>query len=162
MGDCEANCSGFYQFFGLETTIQLQNGTNGQLVSELARISGKQISYSPTRPNELVNADYKKAVFWDVLEVLADRGTVQIAGRNFEKYRRLREVMLSDSRFSTCISNTPVTTYVNDLSGLTGLPLHITSGPPMGVINLKVKNVTLKELLDKVYDETGTRIEGLE
>lgn len=158
-GDCEAECSGFYQFFGLQTTIQLQNGTYGQLVSELARISGKQISYSPTRPNVLVSADYKKAVFWDVLDVLSDRGTVQIAGRDFKKYKRLRDVMLSDSRFSTCISNTPVTTYVADLSGLTGLPLHITDGPPMALINVRAKNVTLDELLDKVYEQTGTRIE---
>ncbi|HEU4767551.1 MAG TPA: hypothetical protein VFS77_09250 [Pyrinomonadaceae bacterium] len=162
MGDCDAECAGFYQFFGLETTLQLQNGTYPQLVAQLARISGKEIAYSPTRPDVLVNADYKKAVFWDVLEVLADRGKVQIAGRDFEKYRRLRSVMLSGSRFSTCIKNTPVTTYVNDLSGLTGLPLRITSGRPMTLINLKVQDVTLRELLDKVYEETGTRIEGID
>lgn len=157
-GDCYAECSGFYELFATETTVQMQNGTYPQLVAALAHISGRDITFSPNRPDALFNADYKRALLWDVLDMLSERGTVQIAGKDFEKLKRLRKALLSGTRISLCVGHTPVSTFVNDMASLTGLPLRITAGRPLAVVDIKLQEVTLDEILAKVSEQTGTKI----
>ena len=157
-GDCYAQCSGSYIFYGTEVTFQRQNSTYPQLVAELARISEKDLAFSPARRDTVLNLDYKRAVLWDILEILSDRGTVQIAGQDFEKLKRLRRTLLSGERISLCVGNTPVNTFVNDTASLTGLPLRITAGRPMATVDIKLQNVTLNEILVKVSEQTGTKI----
>ena len=157
-GDCYAECSGFYELFSTETTVQLQNATYPQLVGVLARVSGKDVAFFPNNPSALFNADYKKALLWDVLDMLSDRGTVQIAGKDFEKLKRLRKALLSGTRISLCVGRTPVSTFVNDTSSLTGIPLRITSGSPLATVNLKLQDVTLDDILTKVSEQSGTKI----
>jgi hypothetical protein len=157
-GDCYARCSGFYGSFGSEFSLQRQNATYPQLVAELARVSGYDLAFFPVKRDTIFNLDYKRAVLWDVLEILSDRGTVQIAGQDFEKLKRLRRILLSGERISLCVQNTPVSTFVNDTASLTGLPLRITAGRPMAIVNVKLQNVTLNEILVKVSEQTGTKI----
>jgi len=135
----------------------MQNGTYPQLVAALAHISGRDITFSPNRP-DLFNADYKRALLWDVLDMLSERGTVQIAGKDFERLKRLRKALLSGTRISLCVGRTPVSTFVNDMASLTGLPLRITAGKPLAVVNIKLQEVTLDEILAKVSEQTGTKI----
>jgi hypothetical protein len=104
------------------------------------------------------NTSWKRATLWDVLDMLSDRGTVQIAGKVFEKFKRLRKVLLSGNKISLCVRNTPVKTFVNDMASLTGLPLRITAGSGMAVVNLKLQHATLDEILIKVAEQTGTTI----
>jgi hypothetical protein len=157
-GDCYAECSGAFEMFGMETTLQLQNGTYPQLVASLARVSGRDIAFSPTKPDAVFNADYKKALLWDVFDMLSERGTVQIAGKDFEKLKRLRKALLSGMKISLCVGKTPVSTFVNDMASLTGLSLRIASGKPMAVVNIKLQEVSLDEILAKVSEQTGTKI----
>lgn len=157
-GDCYVQCSGFYEILGTETTLQMQNGKYPQLIAELARISGKDLAFWPTKPDTVFNADYKRAVLWDILEMLSDRGTVQIAGRDFEKLKKLRRTLLSGERITLCVRGTPVNTFVNDMASLTGLPFRVAAGTPMANVNVKLQNVTLTEILIKVSEQTGTKI----
>lgn len=157
-GDCYGECSGSYEMLATETTLQMQNGTYPPLVAKLASISGRDLAFSPTIPDAVFNADYKKAALWDVLEMLSNRGKVEIAGKDFEKLKRLRRALLSDARISICVGNTPVRTFVSDMAGLTGLPLRISTGRPMAIVNVKLQNVTLNEILAKVSEQTGTKI----
>lgn len=157
-GDCYAECSGSYEMFGLETTLQLQNGTYPQLVASLARVSGRDIAFSPAKPDAVFNADYKKALLWDIFDMLSERGTVQIAGKDFEKLKRLRKALLSGMKISLCVGKTPVTTFVNDMASLTGLPLRVTGGKPMALVNIKLHEVNLDEILAKVSEQTGVKI----
>lgn len=158
-GDCYAECSGFYEIFGMKTTLELQNATYPQLVDALARISGKAIEFSPANADGAgFNTGWKRATLWDVLDMLSDRGTVQIAGKDFEKLKRLRKVLLSGNKISLCVRNTPVNTFVSDMASLTGLPLRITTGRAMAVVNLKLHHVTLDDILVKVAEQTRTTI----
>lgn len=127
-------------------------------MAELARVSGRDLAFFPIKRDTVLNLDYKRAVLWDVLEILSDRGTVQIAGQDFEKLKRLRRILLSGERISLCVHNTPVSTFVDDTASLTGLPLRITDGRPMAIVNVKLQNVTLNEILVKVSEQTGTKI----
>src|ERR1043165_9126405 len=102
-GDCYAQCSGDYEMFATETTVQMQNGTYPQLVAKLAAISGRDLAFSPATSDVTFNADYKRAALWDVLEMLSNRGKVEIAGKDFEKYKRLRRTLLSGARISICV-----------------------------------------------------------
>jgi len=157
-GDCFAECSGFYAMFGRETTLEMQNATYPQFVAALARISGKDIEFSPAKPDAVFNTGWKRATLWDVLDMLSDQGTVRITGKDFEKFKRLRRVLLSDTKISLCVRNTPVSTFVIDMASLTGLPFRITDGRPMAVVNLQLQHVSLDDILVKVSEQTGTTI----
>jgi hypothetical protein len=163
-GDCEAWCSGAMEFFGAEVTLEVSEGSYSELTSKLAKISGKEITFTTTagdraRPDEIINVGLKRAPLWGGLEFLADRGTVRVNGKDFESYIRLRQALLSGQRFNFGVKNTPVNTFVNDLAGLTGLPLRITSGRPMSIANLELNDATLYEYIARVSEQTGVKIE---
>jgi hypothetical protein len=143
---------------GTETTFEMQNGTYPQLVAKLARISGKDLAFSPTKPDTIFNLGFKKAALWDAFEFLSDRGTVRVAGKDFESLRRLRKILLSGERLSFGVKNTTVNTFVNDMAGLTGLPLRITAGRPMAIVNVELRDASLNDILAKVSEQTGTKI----
>lgn len=163
-GDCLAQCSGSLQLLGMETTLQMRNAKYPQLVMELARLSGSDLAFIAEKPDSVFNAEYKKAVLWDILDMLSDRGTVQIKGQDFEKLKRLRKVLVSGGKLSLCVRNTPVNTFVNDMASLTGLSLRIVDGRPMAAVTVNLHDVTLNDILIKVYEQTGTKIieEGLD
>lgn len=156
--NCRASCSGAHGFYGDELTFQMDNGTYPRLVAELARRSGKEIAFSPAKPSMVFNVGFKRATLWDALKLLSEQGTLRIDGQDFENLKRLRSSLLSDEKFSFCVKNTPVNTFINDLIGLTGLPLRISSGSPKATINIKLENVTLSEILTAVANQTGTEI----
>jgi len=145
-----------------ETSIEISFGTYSQLVSELARISGKDISFAKSRASteepEIGILGFQKAPLWNALEFLSDRGTVRIGGKDFESLRRLRKSLLSGERINFGVKNTPVNTFVTDLAGLTGLPFHITSGEPTALANVELEQVNLDEIVAEVSKRTGTQI----
>jgi len=143
---------------GTETTFEMQNGTYGKLVAELARLSGKNIAFSPAKQLPPFVLGFKQAALWDALEFLSDRGTVQIDGKDFESLRALRKSLLSGDRISLGVQNTPVSTFVNDMAGISGLPLRVAAGRPMSVVNVDIQAATLTEILAKVSEQTGTKI----
>jgi len=156
--DCWAYCSGAFGVLGMETTLEIQNGTYAQLVSELSRISGKSLEFSPSRPGRVTNLGFKQATLWDALEFLSDRGTVRINGTDFELFRKLRKSLLAGDRLSFAVQNTAVNTFVNDMAGLTGIPFRVTGGRSMAVVNVELQNATLEEIIAKVSEQTGTKI----
>jgi hypothetical protein len=156
--NCSAECSGAYSFYGTEVTFEVQNATYPQLVSELSRVSGKEIVFTPTRSETLFNAGAKRAVLWDALKMLANRGTLLVGGTDFEKLRTLRKSLLSGDRLNFAVSNTPLNVFVSDLSGLTGTTYRITSGRPLATANVQLQNANLNEIIAAVAEQTGTKI----
>ena len=161
--NCWAECSGFYTTLATETNLEIAFGTYSQLVTQLARISGKDISFTMSRPKNqgpetIANLGFKKAPLWNALEFLSDQGTVRIEGKDFESLRRLRKSLVSGERINFGIKNTPVNTLVTDLVGLTGLPCHITSGGQMALANVELPQANLDEIITKVSAQTATRI----
>ena len=160
--NCRAECSGFYGLLATETSIEISFGTYSQLVSELARISGKDISFAKSRASteepEIGILGFQKAPLWNALEFLSDRGTVRIGGKDFESLRRLRKSLLSGERINFGVKNTPVNTFVTDLAGLTGLPFHITSGEPTALANVELEQVNLDEIVAEISKRTGTNM----
>lgn len=92
------------------------------------------------------------------LNPLRHTGKVQISGQDFEKLKRLRQTLLSGERISLCVRNTPVSTFVNDMASVTGLPLRIISGRPKAPVNVTLHSVTLSDILARVSAQTGTVI----
>jgi len=151
------------EIFGVELTLEVSEGSYSELTSKLAKSTGKEITFTTTptglaKPDEIINVGMKRAPLWEGLQYLADRGTVRVGGKDFESYIRLRQALLSGQRFNLGVKNTPVNTFVNDMIGLTGLPLRITKGRPMSIANLELNDVTLYEFIDGVSEQTGTRI----
>jgi hypothetical protein len=98
--DCYAECSGSYEFLGKQITFEVRNGTYRQLVTEMARFSGRSLAFSPAKPNTTFNVGFKRALLWDALESLSDRGSLYVAGQDFERFRRLRKLLLSNEKIS--------------------------------------------------------------
>jgi hypothetical protein len=117
--------------------------------------------FVPMRSELVFNVGFKRAPFWNALELLADQGTVQIDGQDFDKLRRLRKLLLAGDRITLCVKNTPVGTFVSDLVGITGLPLRVTGGNPNALVNVRVSDATLDEMLSKVSDQTGAKISDI-
>ena len=166
-GDCSAECSGSMSAFATEVNLAITEGTYAELTSKLSKISGKEITFStnpadPAKPDTLLTVGLKKAPLWDGLQLLADRGTVRIGGKDFESFIRLRQALLFGQRFNFGVKNTPVNTFVTDLVGLTELPLRITSGRPMAIANVELNDATLDEIIAKVSEQTGTKIAEVE
>jgi len=157
-GNCYAECSGGYGYLATETTLEMPNATYPQLVTALAHLTGKQMVFTPTKSDLVFNVGFKRSPFWNALELLSDQGAVQIDGQDFDKLRRLRKLLLAGDRITLCVKNTPVNTFVGDLVGLTGLPLRVTGGSPMALVNVRLTDATLDEMLSKVSDQTGTKI----
>lgn len=162
-GDCSAWCSGAMEIFGAEITLEVSGGTYSELTSKLAKISGKEITFSTTsaniaKPDEIINVGLKRAPLWEGLQYLADRGTVRVGGKDFESHIRFRQALLSGQRFNFGVKNTPVNTLVTDLAGVTGLPLRITNGRPMSIANLELNDATLDEFIARVSEQTGAKI----
>lgn len=161
--DCWAQCSGYYGILGVETNLEITNGTYSQLTAKLADISGQEISFSPVNGEDpksqvISNLVFKKTPLWKALAVLSDHGTVRIAGRDFESLRRLRKALLAGKRVNFSVNNTTVNVFVTDLAALTGLPLRIAGGSPMALVNVELTDVTLDDIIDRVRRETGTKI----
>jgi len=156
--NCSASCSGRYKMLATEVTFEMQNAKYPQFVAELARISEKDITFSPTIPDMVFNVGFQRATLWDALKLLSDQGTVQVAGQDFEKLKTLRRSLLTGEKFSFCVTNTPVNTFVDDLAGLTGLPLRITAGRPTATVNVKLQDVALSDMISAVSEQTGTKI----
>jgi hypothetical protein len=157
-GACGAQCSDSLAILITETTIEVNNGGYPQLVTQLARVIGTNLEFLPTKPDPTFNLSFKRIALWDALEFLSDRGTVHIWGKDFESLLRLRKSLLSGEHISVGVQNTPVNTFVNDLSGLTGLRLRISAGRQMAPVNIAMADTTLDDLLSKVSEQTGTKI----
>lgn len=158
-GNCFSECSGGYEYLAAETTLEIQDGTYPDLVTKLVHLSGKQLVFFPRTPNLLFNAQIKRSPFWTVLDLLSDQGAVQVNGQDFERIKQLRRILLSGDKIKLCVRNTPVATFVNDMTGLTGLPLRVTAGSPMSIVNIKIPQSTLDEMLFKISEQTGTKIQ---
>lgn len=156
--NCHAECSGLYEVLGMQLTLEMQDSNYPRLLAELARVSGKELTFSPTKPDMVFNAGFKKATLWDALGLLSDHGTVRVAGQDFEKLKRLRRTLLSGERISFCVKNTPVNTFVNDIASLTGLRLRIIAGRPTATVNVELQDASLSDILNTVSEQTGTKI----
>lgn len=147
---------------GQRVSLQMRDGSSRQLSAELARITSSEIVVSPNKPDETYTFDFKKALLWDVLEILSERGKVQIAGEDFSKLLRIRKAFLTGEKMSVCIRQAPVRHIVDQLASLSGLPIRTTSGNPDIIVTLSLKDVTLKDITAKITEQTGMQIEGVD
>jgi len=156
--DCWAECAGSFEDRTTVATVEIKDGTYPQLVKALRSSSGKDLEFIPTKPDARLDVVFKGAPLWNALEFLSDRGKLRIDGRDFEVLRKQRKVLLSGGRTSFSVKNRPVSTFVNDMSFLTGLHLRIVAGRRSAVVNIDLRNVTLRQILNLVSKQTGTKI----
>lgn len=155
---CNVYCSGFHGFLETEVTLQMQNGSYNKLVTALSRISGKEISFSSRRPDAPFNLDAKGSSMWDLLAMLSERGTVTVAGEEFEKLKTARRAFVDGEKVSMSVQGTPLGVFVADLANVSGLPIHIAAGDPDATVNVHLENVTLAEIIREVSAQTGSEI----
>jgi hypothetical protein len=143
----------------LPVTLELRSGgTNKQVSDELSRITGKRIVVLPSKPDEPVNVDIKRASLWDVLDMFSARGPVQIEGQDFSKLQSIRKALAGDEKISVCIKDAPLGRVVGDLSVLSGQRLRVTSGDEIASVTLSAKAITLSGIISELSSQTGAQI----
>jgi hypothetical protein len=143
----------------LPVTLELRSsGTSRQLSDELSRIAGKRIAVLPSKPDEAINVDIKKAPLWDVLESFSMRGLVTIEGQDFSKLQSVRKALAGGEKISVCIKGAALGRVVAELSGLSGQRLRVTSGDEKALVNLSAKGLTLEGIISRLSSQTGAQI----
>jgi hypothetical protein len=143
----------------LPVTLELRSGgTNKQLSDELSRIAGKRIAVLPSKPDEAVNVDIKKAPLWDVLESFSMRGLVTIEEQDFSKLQSVRKALAGGEKISVCIKGAALGRVVGELSGLSGQRLRVTSGDEKALVNLSAKGLTLEGIISRLSAQTSAQI----
>jgi hypothetical protein len=138
-GNCYAYCSGYFAQLRSASPPQLQASKSSQL--------------------DTVSSDRSKPrLYLDVLETLSDHSTVSTSKQDIERLKRLRKALLSGEKFSLCVYNTPLDTFINDTASLTGLSLRTASDSTHAIVNVKLRDVTLDDILSKVSEQIGTTI----
>lgn len=156
-GDCLAECSGVIEP-SEKITARIEEGNYTDFVRWLKRRSGKDLEFTPTSNDSSLSVGFQEATLWDVFAFLADRGTLRIAGLDFESLREKRKVLLSGGRTSLNIRNTSLLSFVKDLAFLTGLPFKLVRGQPNIKLNMQLKDKTLQEIVRIVSKQTRATI----
>jgi hypothetical protein len=138
-------------------TLELRGGNSEQLSAELTRITGKSITYTPSK-DDAINLDVKDAPLWDVLEVLSESGKVRVAGRDFMELRATRLALTTGEKVSACFDGVPVQRVVDELSVLSGHPIRISRGDAETPVTFSARRITLKDILARVSAQTGVRV----
>ena len=139
-------------------TLQMKGGNSKHLAAELARITGREVVFQPSVPDDTFSLDIKNAPLWDVLEILSASGQMRIGGEDFAKLKAIRKALVGGEKMAVCIRSASVQQVVNEFANLSGLRLRITSGDAEAIVNLSVKEVTLEDVLAKVSEQTGVQI----
>lgn len=155
---CRAGCSGAGMDLMMQVSIQQTASNSTQLSSELARVTGQPIVFTPFNGDGAISFDVKRAVLWDVLDAMSQSGKVEIGGEDFSKLKRIRSALVTGEKMAFCVHNVSVQRIVSELTSLSGLPIRATSGDPKNVVNLSVKNVSLEEFLAQMGTQSGVEI----
>ncbi len=127
-------------------TFQVTNSASEQLSSELTRISGREVVFMASEPDNLFSFDFKRTPVWEVFEALSKRGTVQIDGVDFRALQDLRSALLAGEKISVQFSM-PADEMVGWLSFVSGFPLRINSGNAQEHVRIALKEATLQDII---------------
>jgi hypothetical protein len=61
-------------------------------------------------------------------------------------------------KISVCVNRAPLDRVVEELSGLSGQPLRVTSGDEKALVTLSAKAVALEDILLRLSVHTGAQI----
>lgn len=142
----------------LPITLELRGGSARQLSAELSRLTGRQISFLPIRPDDPVNLDVKDARLWDMLEALSGSGRVQIEGADFTLFQATHQALTGGGKVSVCIKAASVAHVVDELSGLSGKALRVTSGDEKALVTRSAEGITQEGILSRVAEQSGAQV----
>ncbi len=157
---CYAACGNFEaDLLHVRITLKINRGDSKEIASKLTSQTGKKIEFIPKNVNETVTLDLKDSTLFYALNLLSQRGRVTVNGTDFEKFQKIRALMLRDGKVSINFNNVPVKDAVDKLSFLSGLPFRVVSGDAEGLVSISLQEVTLSEIIDRISEKTGVKIE---
>jgi hypothetical protein len=90
--------------------------------------------------------------------MFSERGVVTIEGRDFSELQGVRRALAGGEKISVCINRAPLGRVVEELSGLSGQPLRVTSGDEKALVTLSAKAITLEGILSRLSARTRAQI----
>lgn len=160
-GGCRAVCSGGYAGFMdymMPISMSQTHSNSKQVADELAHITGQPVVITPFKAGDTITLDLKKAALWDVLELLSASGKIEIGGEDFAKLQNIRKALVSGEKMTVCIHSTSVQRVLDELTSLSGLRIHASSGDPKTVVSLALKDATLDDILAQLSSQSSVEI----
>lgn len=148
------------ELFSLAMPVTMQHvGSSGkQIASDLSRITGQPVVFSPYRADDPISLDVKKAELWDVLDALSMSGKIQIGGDDFSKLQSIRSALVAGEKVTVCIHGATVQHVVAEFASLSGRKIKLTSGDPKAIVNVTVKDITFEGLIALIASQSGVEI----
>ena len=164
---CTAICGskdGCYSACGKDTiltrfNLKLVNKNSNQIAAALSKQTGKQIEFTPRDKHGRFTIDIKGDDLWSAMDYLYERGVLTVNRVRWEKYRQIRGAALEGRKLSVNFNNMTVSDALAHLSFITGNAYRVVSGDGEKILSLPSQEVTLSELLSRISEQTGVKIE---
>lgn len=139
-------------------TLHLRDSIATEVSAELARLTGRDVVFSPATPDTTVTIDADNTPIWDVLETLSRSGRIQISGVDLYNLKAVRRTLLNGEPISVCAHGMTVRRFVDELRFVTGLDLQVTSGDADAIVNYNGHGVYFNDIVLGVSDRAGVQI----
>lgn len=156
--DSESGGGKHEMMLSMPVTLRFRESNGRDVSAELARVTGAEVTFSPSRADATINLEVDRLPLWNVLEILSESGRIQIAGDDFSSLRKARRALLYGERVSLCVQGATVRRLVSEMRYLTGLDIRVMSGDVNAVVNYSAKNVTFDEIVAQVSERAGVQI----
>lgn len=140
---------------------KLRNESTKNLGEVLSKTLGKTITFSPADSKfryEYSSSNSVTGSHWEILEYLANNGTLKINNHDIEFWKGLRHTLLKGGEFTFCTGNAPVEMLVGEISFITGRQYSIISNGTKTNISGAVSGKSLDELLGSLGKMSRTTI----
>lgn len=139
-------------------SVRFKGSDSREVSAELARLTGKEVAFSPSTPGATINLEVENLPVWDLLELLSQNGRIRIAGLDLYTIKTVRRALLYGEPISVCAHGMTVKRFVNELRFMTGLNIQFTGGNPNTIVSYTGKGVRLNDIMSQVSERTGVQI----
>lgn len=135
------------------------NAFDAKAVSDqLTEQTGSKIVFTPRRPGGTHNFEHNNNSLYDVLTLLAKRGSVMVNGMDFRELQRLGAAMTGGGGASFKSDKLAVRKVLERLYLMTGRSFSVESGDPDALVSLSLPKATLREVIAGIEEKAKVKL----
>lgn len=156
---CYVACGNFEaDLLNVRITLKTNNADSKEIISELTRQTGKRIEFEPKKGKEKISVDLKNSSLFYALSRISKSGRIKVNGTDFEKFKKLRNIMSKGGKVSINFDGVPLKDALDKLSFLSGLTFRVGPGDAEAPVSLSLQNATLKEIVTSISKQSSIKI----
>ncbi|HWP52439.1 MAG TPA: hypothetical protein VNK07_00095, partial [Candidatus Binatia bacterium] len=140
---------------------KLQNQSAQNIQNILSKAFGKYVEFRPTKSDftfEFSKSANPADSHWEILEYLAEHGSLKINGYDYDFWKAMRQTLLKGGEFNICTGNAPAKMILAEISFITGKRFSFTAGDPNTKVSVILKGFSLSDILQNLSNASKTTI----